>query len=173
MGSMPRKKPFVCKLDAKAKEDIDKFLNSEDASIPLPDKKHAGKRFLKSSLKQTLNMYHLLDKTRRKISLTTLRHYRSKYVKLRGQIPMRQSCCEVCTNFENILSKMSRHLKATPADIETACKWSLCETKEYFPSVKCALHECDKCGTQKVMDAIFHANAVAMKNKKIFVMVKQ
>ena len=77
----PQKK-FIRKLDANEQESIESFLCSDDASFPLPDKKYAGKRFLKTSLKNTLKMYHLLRKTTRRISMTTLRRYKPKHIKL-------------------------------------------------------------------------------------------
>ena len=167
----PQKK-FIRKLDANEQESIESFLCSDDASFPLPDKKYAGKRFLKTSLKNTLKMYHLLRKTTRRISMTTLRRYKPKHIKLRGKIPFRQSCCEVCQNFDNILDKMSKHLKTCPKTIEDACEMSMCQTESYFPNLKCAFRECSECGTQKAIDTIRNGNEESF-NRNAIVMVKQ
>ena len=51
--------------------DIQDHILSEESSFPLPDRKYAGKRFMKFNMKRCHNMYNLLDSTTRKVSLST------------------------------------------------------------------------------------------------------
>ena len=68
----PSKKAFGRKLDSQDVESIRKFFVSEEASFPLPDRKYAGKRFMRGSMARIRTMYNLLHSTTRKISLSTL-----------------------------------------------------------------------------------------------------
>ena len=64
-------------------------------------------------MKKTLDMYNLCESTKRKISISTLYHYRPKNVKLQGKIPLRQSCCEKCLNFDNVSKEISKYMQGT------------------------------------------------------------
>ena len=105
---------FIRKLNPHEIDSIGNFYESGDTSFPLPDKKHAGKRFLRKSLSKSCKMYNMLATTTRKISQSTFRKYKPKHVKLQGKIPFRQSCCEVCQNFEFIMNNASKYLQGVP-----------------------------------------------------------
>lgn len=85
---------YTHKLNPQTIADIQNHLNLEDISFPVPDRKHAGKPFMHTSMMKTLDMYNLCESTKRKISISTLYHYNPKHIKLQGKIPLRQSCCE-------------------------------------------------------------------------------
>ena len=167
------RKNFTRKLSTDDTASIEDFFNSDAASFPLPDKKYAGRRFMKSSPEKTLKMYNLLDSTTRRISLSTLRNYKPKHIRLRGKIPLRQSCCEKCQNFENILEVGSKHLRNFPKTIEKAVTGSQCEYSKYFPAIQCAMRNCSVCGTQKSVDQIRSANRHLLHDRRKRVMVKQ
>ena len=89
---------------------IEKYFTCEDVSFPLPDKKYSGKQFMKKSRGRSCKMYNMLSTTTRKICPSTFRKYRPDFVKLQGKIPFRQSCCEVCQNFEFIMNSAAKYL---------------------------------------------------------------
>ena len=101
--SQKEKIPLQRKLQRSHIKSICDFYKSDDCSFPLSDKKYTGKRFMKQSLSKNCKMYNLLPTTTRKISASTFRKYKPRYVKLQGKIPLRQSC-EVCQNFDFIVS---------------------------------------------------------------------
>ena len=118
---------------------IKKFFTNEDTSFPLPDKKYSGKHFMKGSLGKSCRMYNLLVSTTRKISESTFWKYKPDIVKLQGRIPLRQSCCEVCQNFEYVLKSASKFLKGVPSTIDGSVDSSMCTYDNYFPQISCAL----------------------------------
>ena len=69
---------FEKKLSAGDIRDLSEHIQSEEISFPLPDKKCAGKRFLRCSLKKSHKMYNILASTTCKISLTTFHIYLPK-----------------------------------------------------------------------------------------------
>ena len=92
--------------------------------------------------------------TTRKISAATYHRYKPKTVKLQGQIPFRQSYCEKCQNFENILYDASKYLKNVPSNAGDAIDCSIYPYTGFFPKIKCVLHICDMCGTSEYKDSI-------------------
>ena len=97
---------------------------------------------MRYSLKCSVRMYNLSQSTTRKISTATYCRYKPKSVKLQGQIPFRQSCCEHCQNFENILDEASKYLSAIPSDVGDTIDKSLCEYSGYFSKLDCVIHKC-------------------------------
>ena len=71
-----------------------RIITNQKILFSLPDKKYKGERFIRYSLKCSARLYNLCHSTTRKISTSTYYHYKPKAVKLQGQIPFRQSCCE-------------------------------------------------------------------------------
>ena len=71
---------------------------------------------MRFNVQRSARMYNLADGTRRKISTSTYYQYKPKAVKLQGRISYRQSCCEHCQNFENIVNKVSRYMSDIPSD---------------------------------------------------------
>ena len=132
-----RKNAYICKLSDEQIKSIEDHYQSDNISFPLPDKKYKGKRFMRYSLKHSTRMYNLSQSTTRKISTATYCHYKPKAVKLQGQIPFRQSCCERCQNFENILHEASKYMSGIPSDVGEAIDKSLCEYSGYFPKIDC------------------------------------
>ena len=127
------------KLSAGDIESIENFYKSASSLFPLPDKKYSGKRFLRRSLSKSCKMYNLLLSTTRKISDTTFCKHKPKYIKLQGKIPWRQSCCEVCQNFEFVIGQASRYLNGVPRTIGDCLDSSMCAYTTYFPKINCAL----------------------------------
>ena len=103
--SASRKKGYIHKLSEEQIHLIEDHYQSDNMSFQLPDKKYKGKRFMRYSLKHSARKYNLCQSTTRKISTSTHYCYRPKAVKLQDQIPFRQTCCERCQNFENILNE--------------------------------------------------------------------
>ena len=164
---------FSRKLESDEVDSIRKFLTSEEASFPLPDRKYAGKRFMRNSMSQIRNMYNLLHSTTRKISLSTLYKYKPKSVKLQGRIPFRQSCCEVCQNFESVISVASKHLQGIPSTLSKCVDSSMCQYNAYFCKFDCALRKCSECGCQKLKEKLFEMNKHKLSDKRKRFMVKQ
>ena len=77
-----RKLEYQRKLSTAAIQEIQNHFYSDEISFPVPDKKYAGKRFLRTNIKQCLNMYNVMESTTTKISLSTLNRLRPKQVKL-------------------------------------------------------------------------------------------
>ena len=67
-----RKLEYSHKLSPTDLECIEDHMKSDDISFPLPDRKFAGKCFMKTSMKKCLSMYNLAEATKHKISLSTL-----------------------------------------------------------------------------------------------------
>ena len=121
-----RKLEFTRKLTSSNIQDIQNHYNCDDISFPLPDKKCANKRFMRTS-------------TTRKISTDTYYKYKLKAVKLQGHIPFRQSCCEKCQNFENVNEQASKYMHNIPHNIGDCIDRSLCTYTGYFPNLQCIL----------------------------------
>ena len=170
--SASRKKQYIHKLSKEQIHSIEAHYQSENISFPLPDKKYKGKRFMRYSLKCSTRMYNLCQSTTRKISTSTYYHYKPKAVKLQGQITFRQSCCEKCQNFENILNDASKYLPGIPSDVGEAMDRSLCEYSGYFPKVSCILHTCKTCSTDVFKNAILCDNADKLKDERKRFLVK-
>ena len=118
-------------------------------------------------------MYNLCHETTRQISAATYHRYQPKTVKLQGKIPFRQSCCECCQNFKNILNGASKYLKDIPSDVGNALDHSMCAYVGYFPKIDCILHICDKCGTSQYKDSILEKNASKVCDRSKYFLVKQ
>ena len=125
-------KKYKRKLKNSDKRSIRKFFHSDDMSFPLPEKKFVGKWFMKRSIEKGWKMYNLLPTTTRKISMSTFRKYRPKNIKLQGKIPFRQSCCEVCQNFEFVLEQGSKYLQGIPKTLDDSIDSSMCAYSGYF-----------------------------------------
>ena len=105
------------KLTASQIQDIQSHYTSDDISFPLPNKKFDDKRFMRTSIAKSRNMYNLLESTTHKISTVTYYNYKPKVVKLQEHIPFHQSCCEKCQNFENANDEASKCLRSVPQNI--------------------------------------------------------
>ena len=127
---------------------------------------------MRYSVKHSARMYNLAESTRRKISISTCYHYKPKAVKLQGCIPFRQSCCEWCQNFENVLNEASKFLSGVPRDVGDAIDKSLCEYSGYFPNLSCILHTCKKCGTDVLKNFILQNNALKIEDQRKRFLVK-
>ena len=94
-------------------------------------------------------------------------------MKLQGKIPFRQSCCECCQNFQNILNEASQYLKDIPSDVGDTLDHSMCAYVGYFPKIDCILCICDKCGTSQYKDSIPEKNASKVCDRSKCFLVKQ
>ena len=164
---------YIRKLHSDDIKAIGKFFQSEDTSFPLPDKKYAGKRFMKRTLSKSCKMYNMLANTTRKISTSTFRKYKPAFVKLQGKIPLRQSCCEVCQNFEYIVNTASKYLSGVPNSIDLCIDSSMCEYDNYFPKIDCAIRHCDECSIEKLKDKLTDLNAQLLTDQRKHFLVKQ
>ena len=126
---------YTCKLSPEMITDIQNHLNSEEISFPLPNRKHAGKQFMHTTMNKTLDMYNLCESTKRKISISTLYRYQPKNVKLQGKIPLFQNCCEKCLNFENVSSEISKYLQGTFKELNQAVDSTMCSYNGFFPNI--------------------------------------
>ena len=135
-----RKLEYSHKLSSTAIHVMQNHMESKEVSFPLPDCKFAGKRFMRTSVKNALNMYNISEETKRPLSLATLYHYQPKHVKLKGKIPLRQSCCERCLNFDYIANQTSKYLNGTNKDLNEAIDSTLCKYTGRFPNIECILH---------------------------------
>ena len=164
---------YIRKLETSDITSIGNFFQSDEASFPLPDKKYSGKRFMKRTLSRACKMYNLLPSTTRKISESTLRKYKPKYVKLQGKLPFRQSCCEVCQNFEFVVNNASRFLNGIPKSIDNCVDSSMCEYNTYFPKLDCVIRECSSCGTDTLKLKLERLNVDYLNDTRKRFLVKQ
>ena len=132
-----RKLEHTHKLSVQTIVEIQNYLNCDDISFPVPDKKYAGKQFMCNSMKKTPDMYNLCESTKCKISISTLYCYRPKNVKLQGKIPLRQSCCEKYLNFKNVSKEISKYLQGMYKDLNQAVDSTLCSYTGFFPKIDC------------------------------------
>ena len=97
---------------------------------------------MRCTMQRSLNMYNSLQGTKRKVSLSTFYRYHPKLVKLQGHIPLRQSCCEKCLNFDNILKQAAHYLSGIPEELNKAIDVSMCKYDGYFPNIDCVTCKC-------------------------------
>ena len=164
---------FKRKLCARDIESIGQFYQSDVSSFPLPDKKFAGKRFMRRSLAKSCKMYNLLPSTTRKICHSTFRKYKPKYVKLQGKIPLRQSCCEVCQNFEYVVGQASRYLDGVPTTIDSCIDSSMCAYTTYFPKIDCALRNCQECTLDNLKSRLETMNVEKLQDTRQCFLIKK
>ena len=144
-----RKLEYSHKLSPADLECIEDHMKSDNISFLLPDRKFAGKCFMKTSMKKCLSMYKLAEATKHKISLSTLYQLRPKSVKLKGKIPLRQSCCEKFLNFDN------EAVDLTP-----------CPYTGTYPKVECILCTCSECGTSKLKQSLIEKNSAKLQDTR-------
>ena len=95
---------------------------------------------MRCTMQRSLNMYNILQGTKRKVSLSTFYRYHPKFVKL----PLRQSC-QKCLNFDNILKQAAQYLSGIPEELNKAVDVSMCKYEGYFPNIDCVTHKCTDC----------------------------
>ena len=161
-----KKLKYSRKLTAGQIEDIQAIYNNDDVSFPLPDKKNANKRFLRTSVTKCAKMYNMLATTTHKISTVTFYKYKPKAVKLQGCIPFRQSCCE------NVIDEAAKYLHGVPHDIDNVIDRTMCAYVEYFPKLPCILGTCDNCGEAKYQEKLLDLNRDKLSDKRKQFMVK-
>ena len=128
---------------------------------------------MKKSLGKSCKMYNMLASTTRKVCPSTFRKYRPDFVKLWGKIPFRQSCCEVCQNFEFIMNSGAKYLKGVPASIDSCIDSSMCPYTTYFPKMSCAMRNCSECGVDKLKLKLKEINDIVLNDKRKRFLVKQ
>ena len=115
----------------------------------------------------------MLASTRRKIAESTFRKYKPNFVKLQGKIPLRQSCYEVCQNFDFIMTHACKYLNGVPSTLDECVDSTLCEYSGYFPNIKCVLRECEKCGVEKITNNLKQVNQAKLQDKRKQFIVKK
>lgn len=168
-----RKESYNRKLSSLDIRKITEHMQEDGVSMPLPDKKHAGKRFFRSSVRVCHNMYNILPSTSRKISLSTYYKYKPKHIKLQGKIPYRQSVCERCENFERVIEMSSKYLEGVPSTLDACVDSSMCPYQTFFPNIKCATRDCQSCGTDLLKEHLKIANEDKLQDNHKRFMVKQ
>ena len=167
------KRKYIHKLEKADIDTIGQFFQSDDTTFPLPDKKYTGKCFMKKSLRTSCKMYNLLAKTTRKVCESTFHKYKPKFVKLQGKIPFRQSCCEVCQNFEFLMTSASKYLRGVPNKIDSCIDSSMCQYSTYFLKITCALRDCEQCGVDKLKVKLLDLNQNVLHDKRKKFLIKQ
>ena len=124
-------------------------------------------------MQRSLNMYNILQGTKRKVSLSTFYRYHPKFVKLQGRIPLRQSCCEKCLNFDNILKQAAQYLSGIPEELNKAVDVSMCKYEGYFPSINCVKRKCTDCNLDGFKHKLFEANASKLDDQRKHFLVKE
>ena len=124
-------------------------------------------------MQRSLNMYNILQGTKRKVSLSTFYRYRPKFVKLQGCIPLRQSCCEKCLNFDNILKQASKYLCGIPEDLNEAIDISMCPYEGYFLNIDCVLCKCNECSIDAFKQKLLDSNESKLTDKCKCFLVKE
>lgn len=164
---------YVRKISEEYIRKIHEHLECETVSFPLPDKKFSGKKFLRYSVRKVTSMFNMLDRTGRQISSSTMYRNIPKHFKLQGKIPLRQSCCEKCQNFENIISVAHKHLNGVPGTLEGCVNTALCPYLDFFPNFQCVNGACSECGIDSVKQNLLQLNASKLKEKRKRFMIKQ
>ena len=128
---------------------------------------------MKKSLSKSCNMYNLLAKMTRKVCESTFRKYKPKFVKLQGKIPFRQSCCEVCQNFEFLMNNASKYLTGIPNNIDSCIDFSMCQYSTYFSKIACALRDCEDCGVEQLKTKLLALNSDLLHDRRKKFLIKQ
>ena len=161
-----RKLEYSHKLSPADLECIEDHMKSDNISFPLPDRKFAGKHFMKTSMKKCLSMYNLAEATKCKKSLSTLYRLRPKSVKLKGKIPLRQSCCEKCLNCDNVAKEAFMYLTGISKDLHETVDLTLCPYTGTYPKIECILHTCSECGTFKLKQSLIEKNSAKLQDTR-------
>ena len=164
---------YARKLSQEDIRKIHEHLECETVSFPLPDKKFSGKKFLRYSVRKITSMFNLLQTTARNISSSSIYRNIPKHFKLQGKIPLRQSCCEKCQNFENIISIAHKHLSGVPSTMDACVNSALCPYLDFFPNFKCVNGSCTDCGVDSVKQKLLHLNSSKLDERRKRFMVKQ
>ena len=167
------KRKFVKKFTDREIKHIREHFAEDDISFPMPEAKFIGKRFMRGSMKKCHKMYNELKTTTRKIGLSTYYKYKPKTVKLQGKIPFRQSCCERCENFTNLMKEGNRYMSGIVCDLSSIVDASLCPYEGHFPNKSCVLRICDKCGVDNFRDHVIESNPQKIKDTRKRFLVKQ
>ena len=141
-----KKLHYTCKLSATQIKEIQDHFASDEVSSPLPDKKYANKRFLRTSVTKFVKMYNLLSTITRKISTSTFYKYKPKAVKLQGRIPL----SKIAVKNAKILKTLS--MKQPSIYMEYSIILGIALIKQcagYFPNIDCMLCTCHNCGQER------------------------
>ena len=168
-----QKLEYTHKLSPDMIADIQNHLNLEEISFPLPDRKHADKCFICTTMSKSLDMYNLCESTKRKISISTLYRYHPKNVKLQGKIPLCQSCCKKCLNFDNVSTEIAEYLQGRYKEFKQAVDSMLCSYTGFFPDINCVLCKCEKSGTSKLKEQFITTNAMKLQDTHKRFLIKQ
>ena len=86
---------------------------------------------------------------------------------MQGNIPLRQSHCEKCLNFDHILKQASKYLCGIPEDLNKAIEISMCSYEGYFPNIHCVLHKCSDCSIDSLKQKLLDCNKSKLTDQQI------
>ena len=92
---------------------------------------------------------------------------------MQGKIPLWQSCCEVCQNFEYVVGQASRYLDGVPTTIDSCIDSSMCAYTTYFPKIDCALRNCEECTLDNLKSRLETMNAEKLQDTRQRFLIKK
>ena len=119
------------------------------------------------SISRAQKMYNILP------SLSTYYKYWSKHFKLQGKIPLCQSCCECCQNFEAVIEEMYKYMVGILCTLADSVDSSMCQYDTYFPKMQCILQKCENCSIAKLKNKLLQQNKDKLKDNWKWFLVKQ
>ena len=141
-----------------------------------PSKKYADKKFLMHTWNDIYKKYQEQTDFHEhgKISKTTMRKYKPKYILLSGQTPANQCLCDICENCDLIRKALiASGLKQIPVNKYACVDSTLCNlrlgkfgTKNSFPPIDCVNRECTDCGKLALKKLISENNCELLNTNK-------
>ena len=128
---------------------------------------------MRCTMQRSLNMYNILQGTKRKVSLSTFYRYHPKFVKLQGHILLRQSWCEKCLNFDKSLKEAAWYLSGIPEELNKAVDVSMCKYEGYFPNIDCVTRKCNDCNVDAFKQKLLESNASKLNDQRKPFLVKE
>ena len=92
---------------------------------------------------------------------------------MKGKIPLRQSCCEKCLNFDNVAKEAFTYLTGTSKDLHEAVDLTLCPYTGTYPKIECILCTCSECGTSKLKQSLIEKNSAKLQDTRQRFLIKQ
>ena len=176
-----KKRRYVRKFDEETKQAIKKFYLEGPAVVSMPDAQHSGKVFLNKSLKEACVMFNATRLNKREVAANTFAAYRpKKMVKLQSKIPLYSSLCDICVNYKLFAQELTgAGLKGIVTEAKAAVRKTMCahdhlckEDDEAQRTVwrygfrKCLFRQCDRCGTELMLNEIRQTNKYMIEEDK-------
>ena len=168
-------------------------------SLSLPERKFAGKKYMKVTLQPAQHMYNAQSSVIYKIAFNTFAKCRPKHVKVMEKTPYRQCVCKCCENFKFVMEACNSYkLKGIQNSHgkcvdDSMCMYHppcvtcgrnvnnpACQCKvqsnnlwRYSPKRQHAFRNCKECGVANVKDVIEKENVDALCKTNIIMKWKQ